>query len=63
MGVSFFRGAGKLAKPWAAYINVNGRRKNLGYFATEEAAAAAYNTAAQELHGAFACLNRIEAES
>ena len=30
---------------WRAYINVAGHRKSLGYFDTEEEAAAAYNAA------------------
>ncbi|OJI04523.1 HNH endonuclease [Polynucleobacter sp. MWH-Adler-W8] len=35
------------------------KRKGLGYFATKEEAALAYNEAAKRLHGEFACLNVI----
>lgn len=42
---------------WLAGIKVNYRRINLGRFATELDAAMAYDTAARQLHGDFACLN------
>ena len=32
-------------KPYHAYININGKQKHLGYYATAELAAAAYDTA------------------
>jgi hypothetical protein len=44
---------------WRATISANGKRISLGYFATAEEAARAYNQAAPELHGAFARLNVI----
>ena len=52
-GVSWF----KSRKKWAAYIKQNGKRKHLGYFATEREAALAYDSAARQLFGEFAYLN------
>lgn len=46
-----------LKKPWQAQIMTDGKYRYLGVFATKEAAALAYNTAARELHGEFAKLN------
>ena len=55
-GVSFREDRQK----WLAQVAVNGKRIHLGYFDTPEAAAAAYDTAAQTLHGTFACVNDTE---
>jgi hypothetical protein len=48
-GVRFYAPNGK----WLARIGVNGKRKHLGYFPTQEAAYAAYVDAAIEEHGEF----------
>lgn len=44
-------------RKWSAYITLNKKRKSLGYYETEEEAAAAYDAAAIELFGEFAYLN------
>lgn len=41
---------------WQAYINVNGKRKHLGFFATRDEAAQAYACAAAKEFGEFARL-------
>lgn len=46
-----------LTKPWAVQIRANGVRRTIGNFATEEEAARAYDSAAREAFGAFACVN------
>lgn len=46
---------GRKSKPWQAQIRVNGKKINLGRFATKEEAAEAYRKAALEHHGEFAC--------
>lgn len=43
----------KPMQKWVAKIRANGRRVHLGYFATIEAAAAAYAKASAEHHGVF----------
>lgn len=50
------RGRGGV-RPWCAYITAGGRRRNLGGFATEVEAAAAYDAAALAAWGEFARLN------
>lgn len=46
-------------KPYRAGIYHNGKSEYLGFFATAEEAAAAYNEAALKYHGEFARLNEI----
>lgn len=57
--LSGFKGVtwSKNAKRWRAKIRANGRHRHLGYFTSEEEAARAYDDAARELHGEFACVN------
>lgn len=57
LGVSFYKKTSK----WVAFISFGGnnRNKHLGYYKTEEEAAAAYNNAALKYHGEFANLNKI----
>ena len=43
----------KQREKWAAYINVNGKRKNLGLHETVEKASAAYKAASLKFHGDF----------
>jgi hypothetical protein len=56
---SGFKGVSKVNNRWRAMIWDNYRPIHLGYFATPNDAARAYNNAAIELHGDFACLNVI----
>lgn len=44
---------------WVAFIKVKGKQKYLGHYTTEESAAYAYNLAAMEHHGEYACLNNV----
>jgi len=44
---------------WRAQIWHNGRHHYLGLFASEDAAARAYNAKARELFGEFAYLNEV----
>jgi hypothetical protein len=54
---SIYKGVGLHRGRWRARIYVDGRRLSLGYFADEPAAGRAYDAAAREHFGVFACLN------
>lgn len=61
LSASGYRGVHKVTTPtptWYAHIAVNGKKHYLGSFDTAREAAVAYNSAATELHGEFALLNR-----
>ena len=54
-GVTWHKASGK----WTAQISVDGHNRHLGYFTDEREAARAYNAAAQDLFGEYACINVI----
>lgn len=58
-GVTIHSQSGK----WQAKIQVNGKKKWIGFFATAEDAARAWNAVAIESYGAFAWLNTIPIHS
>jgi hypothetical protein len=58
--LSGYKGVWFEAKKWRANIRINNKTKHLGSFETEVEAALAYNAAAVELFGEFACINEIE---
>ena len=63
-GSSRYRGVWKAKSgKWAAQIAKEGKRMSLGHYENEEDAAAAYDKAAEELHGEYARLNLVKYES
>jgi AP2 domain len=54
---SRFKGVSRCPTGWLARIRINGRLLYLGIHPTEEAAAGAYDVAAYEAWGEYACLN------
>jgi hypothetical protein len=54
-GVS--RDSTKRERPWRAHITIDGQMKFLGAYATPEEAARAYDVAARQHFGEFACTN------
>jgi hypothetical protein len=58
-GVSYFKSRWNLKKPWYAHIVSDHKNYSLGYYATPEEAALAYNTKAKELFGEWAKLNEV----
>ena len=57
---SGFKGVSRDRRKWCAVIWMNRTRKHLGFFSTPEEAARAYDAAARELHGDFACTNFVD---
>jgi hypothetical protein len=62
---SRFRGVGYIGRKrdslkWRARIKIGGKDRHLGYFQTEHQAAEAYNFAATQLYGEYACLNELD---
>jgi hypothetical protein len=57
MTTSKYKGVKKVNNRWRAYINYEGKRLHLGYHATEEEAALAYDTKAVEVFGLYAKCN------
>jgi hypothetical protein len=49
-----FKGVSKYGRKWRATISVGGKQQFIGYFATADAAHAAYCEASARLHGEFA---------
>jgi hypothetical protein len=60
LGRSRFKGVVWNVNAWQASITRDGKVFNLGRFAHEDEAAAAYDLAARELHGEFALANGVE---
>lgn len=57
-GVSLFKPTGR----FSAYIEVNQKKRHLGYYTTAKEAALAYNRAAVDAFGEFARLNKVGGE-
>jgi hypothetical protein len=55
---SGYKGVSKQPYNYTAYLSVGGVRQHLGSFKTAEEAAAAYDSAAEELYGEFARTNK-----
>lgn len=54
---SKYKGVTRRGERWRAYITIAGRFRSLGSHATAEEAARAYDRAAREAFGEFACTN------
>ena len=60
---SKYKGVSGKRTKWRVSITHNYKRHHLGYFKTQEEAAAAYNKASLSLHGQYGRLNEIEVDS
>lgn len=60
---SGYKGVSKCKNRWRSRIMINGKEINLGFYATPEEAAEAYNEAALEYLGEYAVLNEIPQKS
>lgn len=56
-GASRFKGVSRAGSRWRARIKLRGREVHLGRYDSELAAALAYDAAARQAFGSFACLN------
>jgi hypothetical protein len=54
---SSYKGVARKRNKWRAYIAVEGKQLNLGVYTLELDAALAFDRAARQHHGEFACLN------
>jgi hypothetical protein len=54
---SKYKGVTRRGERWRAYITIGGRFRSLGSHATAGEAARAYDAAAREAFGEFACTN------
>jgi hypothetical protein len=54
-GVRYEPGKRNQSQPWRVRATLDGKRRNIGRFATPEAAHAAYKAFVAKHHGAFAC--------
>jgi hypothetical protein len=52
-----YKGIQQNGSGWAAQIRDHGKRVHVGQYKTAEEAARAYDAAAREVHGEFACVN------
>ncbi len=57
---SAFKGVKRRGNRWEAYIVVDSKRMYLGLHLTQRSAAHAYNLAASQYFGEFACLNDLD---
>lgn len=54
---SAYRGVSKYGPSWRARIRIDKKERYIGAFSSEMEAARAYDSAARQYHGEFACLN------
>ena len=61
-GKCIYKGVNSHMGKWRAYIRISGKLHHLGYFDSQKEAARAYNEAALNYFGEFACTNEIRNE-